>query len=220
MARAGMKDAGGFTYMGMLVAIIIIGITSLVVAQTWKSVSRIQKERELIWCGHQFRNAIRGYYEYRKALHSGNPGNYYPTELKDLLSDPGQAGGYSWLRKIYVDPMTGKDDWVLVRTAGGVKGVRSASDAEPLRKAGFDVDDSGFTGKARYSEWVFEYPPVVTYAGPPIPGYIDYVQGGGKAGGAGEWGDGGWDQGGTTGWPAQQAGKSAGTGVPGGWPTE
>ncbi len=210
---------GGFTYMGMLVAIVVIGITSLVVAQTWKSVSRVQKERQLIWCGHQFRNAIRGYYEYRKKLRGGADGNYYPTELKDLLSDPGRVGGYSWLRKIYVDPMTGKDDWVLVRTTGGVKGVHSASDAEPLRKAGFDVDDSSFTGKTRYSEWVFEYPASVTYAGPPIPGYIDFIKGGGK-GGTGEWGPGEWPTGGTTGWPGEQPNKPKGTGVPGGWPTE
>jgi len=213
---------GGFTYMGVLVMIVIIGAMTTVVAQTWKSVSRIEKERELIWVGHQFRNAIRGYYKYRQALHGGAAGNYYPTELRDLLSDPGRAGGYSWIRKIYLDPVTGKDDWVLIRTPGGIKGIRSKSDAEPLKKAGFDVEDSSFTGKTRYSEWVFEFPPVIRYSGPPVPGYIKQVTGEGGAEGEG-WGPGGWPSqqpgqlGGSTGWPAQQP-----TGQPsgGGWPSQ
>jgi type II secretory pathway pseudopilin PulG len=209
--------------MAVLVIIVVIGIMTTVVAQTWKSVYRIEKENELIWVGHQFRNAIEGYYKYRMAQRGGAPGNYYPTELRDLLSDPGRAGGYSWLRKIYKDPITGKDDWVLIRTPGGIKGVRSASDKQPLRIAGFDVKDSSFTGKKRYSEWVFEYPPVIQYTGPPVPGYIGKAIGaaGGKAGGG--WDNGGWptEHGGSTGWPAQQPSQQPAQQPPsgGGWPS-
>lgn len=174
--RGNLCKAGGFTYIGLLVVIVIIGISTTVVSQTWRSVHRIQKEEELLWVGHQYRQAIEGYYMYRQKLHNNQPGQYYPSDLKDLQNDPGRLSGYCWLRELYVDPITGKDDWVLVRTAGGIKGVHSASDRKPIKMDWFDKDDESFKDKTRYSEWVFEYPPLQTSTTPPP---------GGGAGGAG-----------------------------------
>lgn len=166
-ARTKLPDArgsGGFTYMALLVSMLIIGIMTSVVAQTWKSVSRINKEKELIWIGHQYRDAIRGYYNYRAKAHGGAPGAYYPSELKDLLKDPGRLSNYAYLRKIYIDPMTGKDDWVPIRGgdasgSSGIIGVRSASDKVPLKQDGFDKVDESFKGKTKYSEWEFKFVP-------------------------------------------------------------
>jgi len=155
MARA--ADNGGFTLVGLLVIMTIIGIMTMVVSKTWKVASRAEKEEELIWTGKQFRQAIRRYYEGKEISHPPS----YPADLKDLLKDPRSMGLHRYLRKIYIDPMTGKDDWVVVMDGNmHIKGVHSNSDAAPLKRDNFDLDDTDFRGKERYSEWVFQYPPV------------------------------------------------------------
>ncbi len=137
---------------------IIIGIMTGIVGPSWRAASKAEKEKELIWRGHQFRNAI-GLYSRSYAVPQGHP-TPYPTELNDLIKDPRSAGVKRYLRQIYTDPMTGKDDWVLVLGDNGrIIGVHSASDAEPLKQDNFDLVDSDFKGKTKYSEWIFKYVP-------------------------------------------------------------
>jgi hypothetical protein len=42
---------------------------------------------------------------------------------------------------------------------GGVVGVHSLSEAQPLKSANFSGADREFEGKLHYSEWVFYYQP-------------------------------------------------------------
>ena len=157
-----IKGNGGFTYMALLVAIGIIGVSTMVVGQTWRTISKIEKEKELLWRGHQYRQAIGRYYDYRFQAHGGKiiqGVKYYPSELRDLLEDPGSPATRRYIRKIYADPMTGADDWVLVRGAQGIIGVHSASDAKPIKTDNFDKDDLEFKDKTRYSEWIFRFLP-------------------------------------------------------------
>jgi len=159
-----ISGTAGFTYLGLLIAMTIIGIMVGVVGPSWRAASKVEKEKELIWRGHQFRNAIALYTNAVKPHMAANV-VVGPTELDGLLDDP--RGGVArttnsrrFIRKIYTDPMTGKDDWVLVMdTSGHIKGVHSASDAEPLKTDNFDLVDSDFKGKTKYSEWIFEYKP-------------------------------------------------------------
>jgi len=161
----------GFTYIGMLVVIAIIGITTSVVGPTWKTAAKAEKERELLWRGHQIRQAIGRYYEAVEIpSHRAIGLKLYPKELKDLMLDPRSPGAHRYLRKIYKDPMTGEDDWVLILDERQrIKGVHSASDAKPLKRDNFDPGDETFRGKTRYSEWVFEYVPAAPAAPTPAP---------------------------------------------------
>ena len=179
-----MRRACGFTYIGLMVMIAIIGITSSVVGMSLKTASRIEKEKELIWVGHQYRNAIRSYYIYhmqrfqQTSAHAGvslSGGTvypqFYPTSIDDLLKDPSAPGTLRHLRKKYIDPMTGKDDWVLVAVGSTGQsgsqsvsgqafwGVRSNSDHETLKRDNFELVDFRFKGKTKYSEWEFSYNP-------------------------------------------------------------
>lgn len=157
-----VSGTAGFTYLGLLIAMTIIGIMTGIVGPSWRAASKAEKERELIWRGHQFRNAIMLYAQARKvpAAMLAAGGVPLPAELNDLLKDPRSAGVKRYLRQIYIDPMTGKDDWVLVLGDNGrIKGVHSASDAETLKTDNFDLVDSDFKGKTKYSEWIFEYKP-------------------------------------------------------------
>jgi len=148
-----MKNDGGFTYIGLLAVIIIIGVMTAVVGRTWRATSRIEKETELLWTGHQFRRAIKAYYNYGKD-HYGSAS--YPAELKDLLVDPRSGGTHRYLRKIYPDPMTGKKDWGLITDVSQhIIGVHSLSEGKTLKRDNFDLEDEGFKGKEKYSEWAF-----------------------------------------------------------------
>jgi hypothetical protein len=62
------------------------------------------------------------------------------------------------LRKIYVDPISGNTDWGIVKSPnGGIYGVYSLSEEEPIKHSNFSLADIGFEGKTKYSEWAFTY---------------------------------------------------------------
>ena len=76
------------------------------------------------------------------------------------------------LRRLYPDPITGKEEWGFVKSAdGGFAGVYSLSEAAPLKSAGFAVRDAAFEGKTKYSDWQFVFGPgQPATAKPPTPG--------------------------------------------------
>ena len=61
-----------------------------------------------------------------------------PLRLEELLQDPRHPGIQRYLRKIYLDPMTGSAEWGLITGPGGeIYGVHSLSEDEPLKKSQF-----------------------------------------------------------------------------------
>jgi type II secretory pathway pseudopilin PulG len=152
--QSGNKQSG-FTYLAILFAIAIAGVMLAATGINWSQAAQREKERELLFVGDQYRQAIALYYE-------RSPGSVkrYPRALSDLLKDERQLGIQRYLRKIYLDPMTRKADWgIEVAPDGGVMGVHSLSDAAPLKRANFAYADQGFEGATRYTDWVFDYIP-------------------------------------------------------------
>jgi hypothetical protein len=115
--------------------------------------------------GRQFKAAIASYHESK--LLAGR--KEFPATLDDLLLDSRGPGVNRHLRKVFVDPMTGKAEWGLVRVAGRIVGVHSLSDKRPIKQDGFDVDEAGFRHKRMVSEWVFSYTGRPQDAGKPTP---------------------------------------------------
>lgn len=143
---------GGFTYIGLLIAVAILGIMLSAAGTLWSITSRREKEIELLFIGHQFRGAIGRYY--------AAGGFRFPRELQDLLSDDRSAVPRHYLRQIYRDPMTGEADWDIIRGPdGGVMGVASKSQAKTIKRANFDLADFGFNDKECYCDWQFIYEP-------------------------------------------------------------
>jgi type II secretory pathway pseudopilin PulG len=154
---AAMRQTGprarhdGFAYLGVLVAIAIMGLVQAALAEAWHADARRDKERQLLFAGNQMRAALESYY-------AQSPPNAprHPLHLDDLLRDARQATNARYLRKVYPDPITGTAEWGLIRGVGGeIHGVHSLSELRPLRQGGFARANQHFAGAQKYSQWVF-----------------------------------------------------------------
>jgi type II secretory pathway pseudopilin PulG len=134
-------------------SIVIIGIAISVIGPSWKTAKKIEKEEELLFRGKEIVDAIGAYY-------NGFPGQKaFPARLEDLLKDPRYPTTKRYLRKPYKDPIT-NGEWILILDAyQRIRGVKSKSEEEPLKKANFLDEFKNFEGKTKYNEWVFEYSP-------------------------------------------------------------
>lgn len=112
-------------------------------------------EQELLDIGAQFSDAL---YSYAAATPPGQP--QQPPTLAALLRDPRFPQVRRHLRKLFVDPVTGRAEWGLLYQPGsqGIIGVHSLSQAAPLKVGNFEARYAGFEGKAHLSEWQFMLP--------------------------------------------------------------
>jgi type II secretory pathway pseudopilin PulG len=144
---------GGFTYLMALMIIMIMGIMLGAVGQSWKTMMQREREEELLFRGAQIKNAITRWYTPRGAQPPATP----LRDLKDLLRDPRSTTTFRYLRRLYTDPITGKE-WTIISDANkGIIGVVSSSPLTPLKKDGFPDDLPDFAGKQHYSDWRFVY---------------------------------------------------------------
>jgi type II secretory pathway pseudopilin PulG len=149
--RTGRRRArqDGFTYLGALFLISLMGLGLAGTGQVWEVASRRARERELLWVGNQYARAL-------KAYHDQSPGlRQYPLQLQDLLEDRRFPQPRHHLRRLYADPVA-RGEFVVVRNAQGrIAGVRSASEDTPMKQANFATEWKDFAGRARYADWQF-----------------------------------------------------------------
>jgi type II secretory pathway pseudopilin PulG len=139
----------GFTYIGLLFAVAILGITLASVGVVWSTEIRREKEAELLWVGDQYREAIGRYFA---------TGGQYPQDLSDLLEDKRFPQVRRYLRKLFPDPMTGQMDWqIIAAPSAGIMGVASSSQGTPIKVAGFGSRDTSFKDADCYCNWKFMY---------------------------------------------------------------
>lgn len=157
-----VRPQHGFTYLSILFIVAIMGGGLALIGEVWHTSAVRDKEAELLHVGNEYRKAIERYYI------SG--ARQYPSNLSDLIKDPRQPGTVRHLRRLYADPMTGAAEWGLVKAPqGGIAGVHSLSNAQPLRTAGFRVRDRDLEGKKKYAEWQFVFSPAVAPGARPAP---------------------------------------------------
>ena len=144
----------GFTYIGMLLIVAVMGTGLAAFGQLYSQAAQREKERELLFIGNQFRDAIAGYY-------NKSPGNkVYPKTLDQLLEDKRLPVPQHHLRKLFRDPITGSTEWGLVEApGGGFMGVYSRSEETPIKSANFSTKDQAFEGAEHYTNWMFAYSP-------------------------------------------------------------
>jgi type II secretory pathway pseudopilin PulG len=160
----------GFTYLFVLMLILLIGLGLAATGTLWRTESRRAKEAELLFVGDQYRKAIRSFYELK-----GEAQPRLPQTLEELLQDPRRPDIVRHLRRAWRDPVSG-GEFILIRAPDtqGITGVHSPSGDPPLKLHGFSADDGAFAGSRSYSDWQFVYIPpkpatAAEQAGEPTP---------------------------------------------------
>jgi type II secretory pathway pseudopilin PulG len=142
----------GFTYLGLIILVAILGLVGAAGLKMGALLQRQAAEQELLDIGAQFSDAL---YSYAAATPPGQP--QQPPSLAALLRDPRAPQVRRHLRKLFVDPLTGRAEWGLLYQPGsnGIIGVHSLSKAAPLKVGNFEARFAGFEGKSHMSEWQF-----------------------------------------------------------------
>ena len=109
----------GFTYLGLLAAVAVLGIGLAAASELWSTTAKRQKLSQLQWTQAQYALAIQSYRESSPGTVKRNP-----TDLRELLDDRRHLATRRHLRQLYVNPMTGAMDWELTRdSSGGITAV-------------------------------------------------------------------------------------------------
>jgi type II secretory pathway pseudopilin PulG len=142
----------GFTYLGLMAAIVILGILLTLAGRIWSFSEQRDKEARLLWAGDQYRLAIGRYYTFA---------HHYPLALEDLLLDDTTPVPRRFLRQLYPDPITGQADWALILDprSNGIMGIASKSNLAPIKRRNFPDLDIGFADTDCYCDWKFIYVP-------------------------------------------------------------
>lgn len=149
-----MRTNAGFAYIFLLLSIAVIGFTAAAANEIGSIQSRRSTEALLLAIGTEFQRALESY---AAATPVGQPTT--PSSLKDLLEDPRYPLIRRHLRKIHVDPLTGRAEWGLVRDPQGrIIGVFSLAPGNPIKQTGFPVWQNHFEETNSYSRWVFGRP--------------------------------------------------------------
>lgn len=153
--RRPRRDAG-FTYLAVIILVSIVGLAGAATLHVEALMQRAAAERELLETGAAFSQALRSYAD---ATPPGQPRQ--PPSLQELLRDPRFPGLKRHLRKIFIDPMTGKAEWGIVYAnnvngkGSGVLAVYSLSSDKPLKVANFDARFQNLENKQHISDWKF-----------------------------------------------------------------
>ncbi|HEU0265478.1 MAG TPA: type II secretion system protein [Geobacterales bacterium] len=149
------SQQGGFTYLAVLMLVLVMAIMLSMAGESWQNTMRREREAELLFRGKQMKDALTRWHN--PNLNAGGQPRTKLTDLKFLLSDPRTAGTARHLRRLYTDPITGEEWQTIMSPTWGIIGVKSSSDAEPLKQGGFPSEFAAFEGKKKYSEWEFRF---------------------------------------------------------------
>ena len=144
----------GFTYIGLMIMVAISGIALAGVGIVWHQDVQREREKELLFIGNAYRQAIGSYYE-----SSPSDTKQYPRKLIDLILDSRFPNIKHHLRKLYSDPVTREGEWGLVLVQDKIVGIYSQSSLKPIKRKEFPSQYGDFSGAKEYSDWKFIYTP-------------------------------------------------------------
>lgn len=112
----------GFSYLAMLFFIATIAISMAVVTERDSVKLQREKERDWLFIGQQYQQAIASYYKL-----SPDGINVFPNSIAALLHDDRHIQPIRHLRKVYLDPLTLQPWAELHNEEGQLIGVYSHS---------------------------------------------------------------------------------------------
>jgi type II secretory pathway pseudopilin PulG len=150
-----LNNERGAALLVVLILAVILGIGAGVAGTTWQTITQRAKEQELLFRGEEYRKAIESYFLGNDVGQKGS----LPSSLEDLLKDPRALYTVRHLRRLYPDPITGKEWFVIRNKAKKIIGVRSTSKKEPFKKDGFATQYEEFSDAETYQDWEFVFNP-------------------------------------------------------------
>ena len=152
--RTGLRYAAnrGYTYVGLLIFVALFSLISAGTLRVGVTAQRRVAEQELLERGLALTRALESY---ARATPAGQ--SAYPKVIDDLLRDSRyQKTVIRHLRRIDVDPITGRAEWGVVMTEDKrwVIGFHSLSDQKAWRRD-FPPPFDDFSDKPFYRDWVF-----------------------------------------------------------------
>lgn len=145
------RRQGGFTYVALLIFVAVIAAGAAAALEAGSRVQERSREGELLAIGLEYRAALL---RYAAATPSGFPDA--PRELAELLRDSRFPHRVRHLRRIYVDPLTGRDEWGIERSPDGrIRGIHSLSTTPTLKRAEFPRGLEAFEQAERHDQWIF-----------------------------------------------------------------
>jgi hypothetical protein len=137
--------------IGILFLIAGLGVAMAAIGSMWHTLAQREKERELLFIGEEFRQAIQSFW---RAPAGGVP--RLPKDFDELLSDPRFPNTVRHLRRVYRDPMSGETEWGVVKDVdGGITAVYSLSERAPYKTDNFPNGYEDFKTAKSYQDWVF-----------------------------------------------------------------
>jgi type II secretory pathway pseudopilin PulG len=160
-----LTSSSGFTLIAVMALVVIMGIMAGAAVQNWQRFMKREREEELLFRGTQYMSALKRWYNPNPPkVPKGAPQPPLAAtstrplrDLKYLLADPNTPETVRYLRRLYTDPVTGKDFVPILDASQAIVGVKSTSDLEPLKKGNFPDELQGLNDKKKYSEWEFVY---------------------------------------------------------------
>jgi type II secretory pathway pseudopilin PulG len=149
--RVATIKQSGFTYVLVMALVAVVGAGLAAIGPLWATNAQREREAELVRVGLLYAQAIADYR--RLAPGSAKP---YPPSLDSLVLDNRYVGVKRHLRKLYPDPLMPGRPWGLVRAAdGGILGVYSQDEAQPLHQNLADIGLASVQPARRYADWKF-----------------------------------------------------------------
>ena len=116
------KDSG-FAMLAVFLMAACVAITLYIEVPRVAFEAERQRELLLVDRGNQFKRAIQVFVKDRV----NNPTGRYPASIDEMES----FNNHRYLRRRYLDPMTGKDEWRLVHINGGILTDSVTTQAKP-----------------------------------------------------------------------------------------
>jgi hypothetical protein len=129
MAAPRRRSESGFAMLLVFLMAAVIAISLYMEVPRVAFESQRQKEQMLVDRGEQYKRAIKVFF---------NTNKRWPAKIEDLEN----TNGRRYLRKRYIDPMTGKDEWRAVHIANGV-----LTDSKVQKAPGTDSSKSSTAGQ-------------------------------------------------------------------------
>ena len=154
--RIGSDPQRGFTSLLLLFLLALAGAALATLGQRWSTLAQRERETELLFRAGEIRHAIESYV-------AASPAGALPRSLDPLLEDRRSDPPRHHLRRLYLDPFTGRTDWLLLRQPdGGIQGLASRSRLPALRRDRLPVTLDHPDTPVRVGDWRFVIEPAAT----------------------------------------------------------